>query len=233
MDAERERIAGDPAAPGAAALSRRTPTSSKVRDLWGDEATPARLAEAADDVRFQLGQSDRFRAGLMRAGAWEAHIAEVLANLGLPARDRRAAARRVLVRSLRLLEGRCCRPVAVHALHRPALPAHRCCGRRAHGSVSRNRSRGAAAELQLPAAGQLAAGDHRLQPRRRGHACARANSSAPTTSCASCATITVPTFGFASRNFYVSFLAALTVVAGSREVFRRLRPRRRVAVSSK
>ncbi len=38
-----------------------------------------------DDVRFQLGQADRFRAGLMRAGAWEAHIGEVLANLGLPA----------------------------------------------------------------------------------------------------------------------------------------------------
>jgi membrane-bound lytic murein transglycosylase D len=57
----------------------------KVRDLWGADTPPARFAEAVDDVRFQLGQSDRFRAGLVRAGAWEAHIAEVLANLGLPA----------------------------------------------------------------------------------------------------------------------------------------------------
>jgi membrane-bound lytic murein transglycosylase D len=57
----------------------------KVLALWGPDATPARLAEAVDDVRFQLGQSDRFRAGLMRAGAWETHIGEVLANLGLPA----------------------------------------------------------------------------------------------------------------------------------------------------
>lgn len=57
----------------------------KIRDLWPPETVPARFAEAADDVRFQLGQSDRFRAGIMRAGAWEAHIAEVLANLGLPA----------------------------------------------------------------------------------------------------------------------------------------------------
>ena len=56
-----------------------------MRDLWATDTAPARFAEAADDVRFQLGQSDRFRAGLMRAGAWEAHIAEVLANLGLPA----------------------------------------------------------------------------------------------------------------------------------------------------
>jgi len=57
----------------------------KVRDLWGENTAPARFAEAVDDVRFQLGQADRFRAGLMRAGAWEAHIGEVLANLGLPA----------------------------------------------------------------------------------------------------------------------------------------------------
>ncbi|MGA2564295.1 MAG: transglycosylase SLT domain-containing protein [Steroidobacteraceae bacterium] len=56
-----------------------------VRDLWGAQVTPARFAEAAEDVRFQLGQSDRFRAGLQRAAAWETHIAEVLANLGLPA----------------------------------------------------------------------------------------------------------------------------------------------------
>src|ERR1700692_3294243 len=57
----------------------------RVRALWGDDATPAQLAMAASDVRFQLGQSDRFRAGLIRAGAWEAHIGEVLSNLGLPA----------------------------------------------------------------------------------------------------------------------------------------------------
>src|ERR1700693_5768403 len=54
----------------------------KVHDLWGPDTVPARFAEAVDDVRFQLGQSDRFRAGLVRAGAWEAHIAEALANLG-------------------------------------------------------------------------------------------------------------------------------------------------------
>jgi membrane-bound lytic murein transglycosylase D len=57
----------------------------RVRKLWGDDATPAQLAEAAQEVRFQLGQSDRFRAGLVRAGAWESHIGQVLASLGLPA----------------------------------------------------------------------------------------------------------------------------------------------------
>jgi membrane-bound lytic murein transglycosylase D len=59
--------------------------AQRVRDLWGADTSPATFSLAVDDVRFQLGQSDRFRAGLVRAGAWETHIAEVLANRGLPA----------------------------------------------------------------------------------------------------------------------------------------------------
>jgi membrane-bound lytic murein transglycosylase D len=84
VDAQRERVEeilkrlgrGD---------EPRDDDDRRVKALWGDDVTPAQLAEAASDVRFQLGQSDRFRAGLIRAGAWEAHIGEVLANLGLPA----------------------------------------------------------------------------------------------------------------------------------------------------
>ena len=64
-------------------------------------------------------------SGLIRSGAWETHIEEALANLG-PARGARgAAARRVLVQPARLFEGRRGGAVAVHALHRPALHAHR------------------------------------------------------------------------------------------------------------
>ena len=55
-----------------------------IKAQWG-AASPSRLREAVDDIRFQLGQADRFRAGLIRAGAWETHIAETLANRGLPA----------------------------------------------------------------------------------------------------------------------------------------------------
>lgn len=57
----------------------------RIRDLWGAEGNSTRLREAVNDIRFQLGQGDRFRAGLVRSGAWETHIAETLANLGLPA----------------------------------------------------------------------------------------------------------------------------------------------------
>lgn len=57
----------------------------RVRALWPPGTSPRALEEAAERVRFQLGQADRFREGLIRAGAYEAHIAETLANMGLPA----------------------------------------------------------------------------------------------------------------------------------------------------
>ena len=56
----------------------------RVRDLWGAQGTSERLLEAVDHIRFQLGQSDRFREGLRRSGAWQQHIADTLASMGLP-----------------------------------------------------------------------------------------------------------------------------------------------------
>lgn len=57
----------------------------RVRALWPENTSARALEEAAEGVRFQLGQADRFREGLIRAGAYEAHIAETFANRGLPA----------------------------------------------------------------------------------------------------------------------------------------------------
>lgn len=90
---ERERVVDQGRAKYAAALRRIAAANGgplsdddkRIADLWGSEGTPARLIEATDEIRFQLGQADRFRAGLIRSGAWETHIAETLANLGLPA----------------------------------------------------------------------------------------------------------------------------------------------------
>ena len=89
---ERERIVDQRRSHYAAALRRIAaakdgPLSDEdqhIKDMWGAEGTPSRLLEATDDIRFQLGQADRFREGLVRSGAWETHIAETLANLGLP-----------------------------------------------------------------------------------------------------------------------------------------------------
>jgi membrane-bound lytic murein transglycosylase D len=68
-------------ASGASPLSE---DDQRIKDMWGDEGTTSRLLDATDHIRFQLGQSDRFREGLLRSGAWQAHIAETLANMGLP-----------------------------------------------------------------------------------------------------------------------------------------------------
>jgi membrane-bound lytic murein transglycosylase D len=89
---ERERTVDQARNRYVAALRRiaaagDTPLSEddqRIKDMWGAEGTPSRLKEATEDIRFQLGQADRFRAGLVRSGAWETHIAETLANLGLP-----------------------------------------------------------------------------------------------------------------------------------------------------
>jgi membrane-bound lytic murein transglycosylase D len=62
-----------------------SPDEKRVRALWPANTSTRALREAAEHVRFQLGQADRFRAGLIRSGAYEAHIAETLANMGLPA----------------------------------------------------------------------------------------------------------------------------------------------------
>jgi membrane-bound lytic murein transglycosylase D len=61
-----------------------TPEEERVRELWGAQATSERLRDAVDHIRFQLGQSDRFREGLRRSGAWQQHIADTLSGLGLP-----------------------------------------------------------------------------------------------------------------------------------------------------
>lgn len=90
---ERERLVDQEKAKYTAALRRiiATPEGGSlseddqcIKDLWGSEGTPSRLKDAIDEIRFQLGQADRFRAGLIRSGAWQTHIAETLANLGLP-----------------------------------------------------------------------------------------------------------------------------------------------------
>jgi membrane-bound lytic murein transglycosylase D len=56
----------------------------RVLALWGSSASTILLNEATKRIRFQLGQADRFREGLIRSSTWETHIAETFANQGLP-----------------------------------------------------------------------------------------------------------------------------------------------------
>ena len=56
----------------AEAMESGVPTNStdaqRVLELWGNKATPGLLRAATETVRFQLGQADRFREGLVRSG---------------------------------------------------------------------------------------------------------------------------------------------------------------------
>ncbi|HBW82968.1 MAG TPA: hypothetical protein DEF79_02885 [Gammaproteobacteria bacterium] len=56
----------------------------EILSLWPDEVSNEALLEAAKNVRFQLGQSDRFLGGLRRSGAYRQHINGVIREKGLP-----------------------------------------------------------------------------------------------------------------------------------------------------
>jgi membrane-bound lytic murein transglycosylase D len=56
----------------------------RVRDLWPAHTSRSRFEQAAEEVRFQLGQSDRFREGLIRSGAWKPRIEQTFERAGLP-----------------------------------------------------------------------------------------------------------------------------------------------------
>lgn len=55
-----------------------------VLALWPDGVSNKSLRAATRRLRFQLGQADKFQAGLARSGIWEAHIREILTDMGLP-----------------------------------------------------------------------------------------------------------------------------------------------------
>jgi membrane-bound lytic murein transglycosylase D len=217
VESQRDRIEGILRRLGSGAAPQDA-DEQKVRDLWGPDVTPARLAEAAEDVRFQLGQSDRFRAGLMRAGRWEAHIAEVLANLGLPAQ----------IAALPHVESSF-DPNAYSKVGAAGLwQFMRSTGRRflrIDSAVDERmdpfRETEAAAQLlnynyRLLGSWPLAitAYNHGAEGMRRAREQLGTDDIVRIVR-----DYHSPTFGFASRNFYVSFLAALTIAQDPEKYF--------------
>ena len=55
-----------------------------ILNLWGSNTSNQRFKQATDNVRWQLGQSDRYQEGLIRSGAYRAHIEKVALSMGLP-----------------------------------------------------------------------------------------------------------------------------------------------------
>ncbi len=56
----------------------------RVLALFPKGVSRTRLEQAAEGVRFQRGQADKFRAGLIRSGQWTPYIRKVLQERGLP-----------------------------------------------------------------------------------------------------------------------------------------------------
>ncbi|GAC1675522.1 MAG: hypothetical protein NVS9B2_25590 [Steroidobacteraceae bacterium] len=91
--AERERRVAEAKARYANLLRRfaagttedLTPHEQRILHAFGEDATPRDFRDAIDRLRFQLGQADRFREGLMRAQVWEKQIARTLTQHGVPA----------------------------------------------------------------------------------------------------------------------------------------------------
>jgi membrane-bound lytic murein transglycosylase D len=56
----------------------------RILHAFGGNATPSDFRSAIERIRFQLGQADRFREGLIRAAVWEKQIARTLSEHGVP-----------------------------------------------------------------------------------------------------------------------------------------------------
>lgn len=89
---QRERRVNEAKAHYAALLRRFADGSTgdltaherRILHAFGDRATPSDFREAITRIRFQLGQADRFHEGLIRAAVWEKQIARVLSQHGVP-----------------------------------------------------------------------------------------------------------------------------------------------------
>src|SRR5487761_76316 len=187
-----------------------TPEDERIKALWGAEATPERLLEATDDIRFQLGQSNRFKAGLIRSGAWQKDIARALRDEGLPPE----------LAALPLVESsynpRAYSKVGAAGIWQ-FMPSTGRRFMRIDRAVDYRMDPFAATE----AAAQLLAYNHHilgtwpLALTAYNHGVAgmrRAVEALGTTNIVTIVrTYQSRTFGFASRNFYVSFLAALKI----------------------
>jgi membrane-bound lytic murein transglycosylase D len=61
-----------------------TPHERRILHAFGEKTTPAQYRDAIERIRFQLGQADRFHEGLIRAQEYEKSISRVLADRGVP-----------------------------------------------------------------------------------------------------------------------------------------------------
>lgn len=84
IEDRRSRIREDLQVLATGKRSGLTPSQAEILALWPDDVSNETLRTAASNVRWQLGQSDRFLGGLRRSGAYRDHIQQVIREKNLP-----------------------------------------------------------------------------------------------------------------------------------------------------
>jgi membrane-bound lytic murein transglycosylase D len=197
----------------------------RVLALFPADVSAGELRGAAGRIRFQLGQADRFRAGLIRSGAWKPYIEKVLEERGLPPElavlphvessyDPTAYSRVGAAGMWQFMPSTAVRYMRIdHVVDErrdPFLSTH-----------------GAA---QLLADNHAVLGTWPLAITAYNHGAGGMRRAVAQLGTTDIATIVRAydgrTFGFASRNFYAAFLAALEVDTHAERYFGRLSPHR-------
>ncbi|MGH8299016.1 MAG: transglycosylase SLT domain-containing protein, partial [Steroidobacteraceae bacterium] len=207
-------------ASGAGPLS---PEDERIKALWGANASPERLREATHDIRFQLGQANRFKAGLIRSGAWQKDIASVLKAEGLPPE----------LAALPLVESSY-NPRAYSKVGAAGLWQFMPSTGRRFMRIDRAIDDRMDPFRATDAAAQLLAYNHRilgtwpLALTAYNHGVAGVRRAVQKLGTTNIVTIVrdyqTRRFGFASRNFYVSFLAALKIERDPQKYFGNIVP---------
>lgn len=84
IESTRARIQKDLRTLSTGKRNNLTLGQQRVLAQWPDAVSNRTLAAAASNVRWQLGQSDRFLGGLQRSGAYRQHINNVVREKNLP-----------------------------------------------------------------------------------------------------------------------------------------------------
>jgi membrane-bound lytic murein transglycosylase D len=202
-----------------------SPEDQHIKALWGAQVTPERLLEATEDIRFQLGQANRFKAGLIRSGAWQQDIADALKDEGLPPE----------LAALPLVESSY-NPRAYSKVGAAGLWQFMPSTGRRFMRINRAVDDRMDPFMATEAAAQLLAYNHRilgtwpLALTAYNHGVAGMRRAVDTLGTTDIVTIVRDyqsrTFGFASRNFYVSFLAALKIERNPQTYFGAIVPMR-------
>ena len=85
IEARRSQIQEDLRVLATGERDQLTDSQREILALWPIDVSSQTLRAAASNVRWQLGQSDRFLGGLQRSGAYRQHINNVIQEKGLPA----------------------------------------------------------------------------------------------------------------------------------------------------